>query len=79
MVLTGDPGGVLAARAYFTLDYLGHGDRAALLDGGLETWIAESRRTSREEAHRCSRALHSARSAGDSSEHGANARTESRC
>jgi thiosulfate/3-mercaptopyruvate sulfurtransferase len=50
VVLTGDTGGVLAARAYFTLDYLGHGDNAALLDGGLETWIAESRRTSREEA-----------------------------
>jgi thiosulfate/3-mercaptopyruvate sulfurtransferase len=46
VVLTGDTGGVLAARAYFTLDYLGHGDHAALLDGGLETWIAESRRTS---------------------------------
>src|SRR5271169_1298560 len=49
VVLTGDAGGVLAARAYFTLDYLGHGDHAALLDGGLETWIAESRRTSKEE------------------------------
>lgn len=51
VVLTGDPGGVLAARAYFTFDYLGHGDRAALLDGGLETWTAESRKTSREEVH----------------------------
>jgi thiosulfate/3-mercaptopyruvate sulfurtransferase len=50
VVLSGDTGGVLAARAYFTLDYLGHGDQAALLDGGLETWIAESRRTSKEEA-----------------------------
>jgi thiosulfate/3-mercaptopyruvate sulfurtransferase len=50
VVLVGDAGGVLAARAYFTLDYLGHGDHAALLDGGLETWIAESRRTSKEEA-----------------------------
>jgi thiosulfate/3-mercaptopyruvate sulfurtransferase len=49
VVLTGETGGVLAARAYFTLDYLGHGDHAALLDGGLETWIAESRRTSTEE------------------------------
>ncbi len=45
VVLTGDRGGVLAARAYFTLDYLGHGDHAALLDGGLEKWIAESRKT----------------------------------
>jgi thiosulfate/3-mercaptopyruvate sulfurtransferase len=51
VVLTGDAGGVLAARAYFTLDYLGHGDQAALLDGGLETWIAESRKTSTEEMH----------------------------
>jgi len=49
VVLTGDAGGVLAARAYFTLDYLGHGDQVALLDGGLETWIAESRKTSVEE------------------------------
>ena len=49
VVLTGDAGGVLAARAYFTLDYLGHGDHVALLDGGLETWIAESRNTSTEE------------------------------
>src|SRR5579863_3370089 len=40
VVLTDDVGGVLAARAYFTLDYLGHGDRVALLDGGLKTWIA---------------------------------------
>jgi thiosulfate/3-mercaptopyruvate sulfurtransferase len=49
VVLTDDAGGVLAARAYFTLDYLGHGDHAALLDGGVKTWIAESRRTSKEE------------------------------
>jgi thiosulfate/3-mercaptopyruvate sulfurtransferase len=51
VVLTGDAKGVLAARAYFTLDYLGHSDHAALLDGGLETWIAESRKTSTEEVH----------------------------
>lgn len=49
IVLADDAGGVLAARAYFTLDYLGYGDRAALLDGGLRAWIAESRRTSKEE------------------------------
>jgi thiosulfate/3-mercaptopyruvate sulfurtransferase len=49
IVLADDSGGVLAARAYFTLDYLGHGDQAALLDGGLKAWIAESRRTSKEE------------------------------
>lgn len=51
VVLMGDSPGVLAARAYFTLDYLGHGDHVALLDGGLEKWIAESRRTSKEEIH----------------------------
>lgn len=54
VVLTDDAGGVLAARAYFTLDYLGHGNNTALLDGGLKTWIAESRTTSKEEP----RALH---------------------
>ncbi len=32
-----------AARAYFTLDYLGLGERAALLDGGVEQWLAEDR------------------------------------
>ncbi len=32
-----------AARAYFTLDYLGHGDHAALLDGGLDRWKRENR------------------------------------
>jgi thiosulfate/3-mercaptopyruvate sulfurtransferase len=50
VVLADDVGGVLAARAYFTLDYLGHGDRVALLDGGLKTWILESRRESKQEA-----------------------------
>jgi thiosulfate/3-mercaptopyruvate sulfurtransferase len=49
IVLTDYAGGVLAARAYFTLDYLGYGDHAALLDGGLKAWIAESRRTSNQE------------------------------
>ncbi len=51
VVLMGDAGGVLAARGYFTLDYLGHGDHAALLDGGLERWEGESRTTSRDDAH----------------------------
>ena len=37
-----------AARAYFTLDYLGHGDKAALLDGGVEQWLAEDRPVSGE-------------------------------
>ena len=50
VVLYGDGGGLLAARAYFTLDYLGHGDVTSLLDGGLEKWNAETRPVSREEA-----------------------------
>lgn len=43
VILYGDAGGMLAARAYFTLDYLGHADRAALLDGGMEKWAAEGK------------------------------------
>lgn len=31
------------ARVYFTLDYLGLGDRTSILDGGLPTWLAEKR------------------------------------
>src|SRR6516225_610360 len=49
VVLMGEHGGVFAARAYFTLDYLGHGDHAALLDGGLEKWTAEARPLSRDQ------------------------------
>jgi len=41
IVIYGENSGMLAARVYFTLDYLGHGDRAALLDGGIEKWKAE--------------------------------------
>lgn len=37
-----------AARAYFTLDYAGHGDRTAVLDGGLEKWVLEKRELSTE-------------------------------
>lgn len=37
-----------AARAYFTLDYIGHGDHASLLDGGMEKWMAEKRPLSTE-------------------------------
>lgn len=41
-------GSVLSAtRAYFTLDYLGH-DQTALLDGGMEQWIKESRPVSKD-------------------------------
>jgi thiosulfate/3-mercaptopyruvate sulfurtransferase len=31
------------SRVYFTLDYLGLGDRTAILDGGLPAWVAEKR------------------------------------
>lgn len=48
VVLYGDNLGLAAARAWFTLDYLGHGHHAALLDGGLEKWRAESRPVSQE-------------------------------
>jgi len=43
VILYGDTSVLPATRAYFTLDYLGHGDSAALLDGGLPKWTAESR------------------------------------
>ncbi len=32
-----------ATRAWFTLDYLGHGEQAALLDGGIDQWLNENR------------------------------------
>ena len=38
VVIYGEP--LAAARLFFTLDYLGHGDRTALLDGGLAAWRA---------------------------------------
>ena len=43
IVIYGENNGLAAARAFFTLDYLGHGNRAALLDGGVEKWKAEKR------------------------------------
>jgi thiosulfate/3-mercaptopyruvate sulfurtransferase len=49
MVLYGDMLVLSATRAWFTLDYLGFGGRAALLDGGLEKWRAEQRPVSKEE------------------------------
>ena len=48
LVLYGDNAPLSAARAYFTLDYLGHGDHTALLDGGIEKWKAEQRTLSTE-------------------------------
>jgi thiosulfate/3-mercaptopyruvate sulfurtransferase len=38
----------LVARVFVTLDYLGAGDRAAVLDGGLNAWKAEGRPVSTE-------------------------------
>jgi len=46
VVIYGDMSGLFAARAYFALDYLGHGNHAVLLDGGLEKWKAEHREVS---------------------------------
>ncbi len=43
VILYSDASVLPATRAYFTLDYLGHGDQAALLDGGLEKWRSERR------------------------------------
>jgi len=40
----------MATRLFFTLDYLGHGDQAALLDGGMDQWIREKRPTSTQDA-----------------------------
>jgi thiosulfate/3-mercaptopyruvate sulfurtransferase len=37
-----------ATRVWFTLDYLGLGERTSLLDGGLSVWKAESRPTTTE-------------------------------
>ena len=48
VVLYGERYGLFAARAYFTLDYLGLADHAALLDGGIEKWKAEHRELSNE-------------------------------
>lgn len=49
VILYGEHSGLLAARAYWTLDYLGIGGQAALLDGGLEKWKAEGRPLSRDD------------------------------
>ncbi len=39
----------MATRLFFTLDYLGHGDQAALLDGGMDQWLREKRNISTEQ------------------------------
>jgi len=48
VVLYGERSNLFAARAYFTLDYLGVAGHASLLDGGLEKWAAEHRPLSTE-------------------------------
>ncbi|HEY1936302.1 MAG TPA: sulfurtransferase [Candidatus Angelobacter sp.] len=48
VVLYGERSNLFAARAYFTLDYMGVAGRTALLDGGLEKWTAEKRPLSTE-------------------------------
>lgn len=48
VVYSNDP--LLAARAWFTLDYLGQGNRVSLLDGGLAKWKAAGCPLSREAA-----------------------------
>lgn len=35
---------LVATRAWLTLDYLGHGDHASILDGGTQSWQAAGRR-----------------------------------
>jgi thiosulfate/3-mercaptopyruvate sulfurtransferase len=37
---------LLATRTWFTLDYLSHGSRAAILDGGWQKWALEKREVS---------------------------------
>jgi thiosulfate/3-mercaptopyruvate sulfurtransferase len=48
VVLYGERFNLFAARAYFTLDYLGVAARVAILDGGLEKWTSERRPLSKE-------------------------------
>lgn len=48
VILYGERQNLMAARAYFTLDYLGVAERASLLDGGIEKWRAEQRPLSTE-------------------------------
>jgi thiosulfate/3-mercaptopyruvate sulfurtransferase len=44
VILYGEGWPHTAARAFVTLDYLGHGERTSLLDGGLEAWRADGHR-----------------------------------
>ncbi|WP_423926041.1 sulfurtransferase [Candidatus Palauibacter sp.] len=49
VVVVGDPGHV-SARVFMTLDYLGHGDRTSVLDGGSAAWKAAGGEVSAEPA-----------------------------
>lgn len=48
VVLYSENANLYAARAWWTLDYLGHAGSAALLDGSLEKWQDEKRPTTKE-------------------------------
>lgn len=48
VVYAGNPSVQSATRVWFTLDYLGLGNRSYLLDGGLAVWRAEGRPVSTE-------------------------------
>jgi thiosulfate/3-mercaptopyruvate sulfurtransferase len=48
ILYSGDASVLPATRAFFTFDYLGHGDQAALMDGGLEKWRSEGRTLSKD-------------------------------
>jgi thiosulfate/3-mercaptopyruvate sulfurtransferase len=50
IVIYGTQAPPTTTRAYFTFDYLGLGDRVALLDGGIEKWKSEKRTLSTEPA-----------------------------
>lgn len=43
VIVYSDGNVLMATRVYFTMDYLGHGEHTALLDGGMEKWRAEGR------------------------------------
>lgn len=49
VVVVGDLGHV-SARVFMTLDYLGHGDRTSVLDGGMAAWKAAGGEVSAESA-----------------------------
>ncbi len=46
VIIYSEDAGLMAARVYVALDYMGAADRAALLDGHWTTWRAEGRLTS---------------------------------